>query len=224
MKHGLIKAFGIYLGTCSGHACFEHVGTPMLVSHHYDSDIGFPKTVDGPINFSFSSLKLGDPASAGIPIVPLGKEMVARCNAGLAQGKSIHVGFAFTQTVQMTLGADTRSWKHQGSGFGSPGSGLDSLGVEPLKDVDSSKTVSVQIPVVCEPVPEMAKTPPTILEAALGVTTSGNICPKPSTARVIIAAEAPRDVFYKIERADGTTTTADWIQGEIKISERPDGR
>jgi hypothetical protein len=78
---------------------FEHVGTPLLVSHHYHADIGFPQTIQGSVHFSFSSLKLGDPESPNIAIVPLGNEMVARCNAGLAEGKSIHEGFGFTQTV-----------------------------------------------------------------------------------------------------------------------------
>ncbi len=145
---GRIKAFGIYLGTCSGHACFEQVGTPLLGSIQLDPP--YVRSVDGTTSFSFSSLKLGDPGSPGIAVVPFGSEMVARCNAGLKEGQSIHKGFGFTHTVQMTLGADTRIWN--GFNFGSAGNNFV-LGNVLLTDVDFSKTVNVQIPVVCEAVP-----------------------------------------------------------------------
>jgi hypothetical protein len=61
------------------------------------------------------------------------------------------------------------------------------------------------------------KAPPKINEAALGIATSGQSCPKPATAEVMIAAEAPREVRYKIERGNGTTTTSGWIEGKIKM-------
>jgi len=154
LKHGLIKAFGIYLGTCSGHACFEQVSTPLLGSIHVNPP--YVKDIDGTTSFSFSSLKLGDPGSPGIPVVPFGAEIIARCNAGLEQGKSIHQGFGFMHTVQMTVGADTRIWN--GFKFGTAGHDFV-LGNDPLADIDFSKTFDVAIPVTCEGVPLGAGAP-----------------------------------------------------------------
>ena len=154
MKPGLIKAFGIYLGTCSGHACFEQVGTPLLGSIHVDPP--YVKHIDGTTSFSFSSLKLGDPGSPGIPVVSVGSEIVARCNAGLQDGKSIQQGFGFVHTVKMTLGADTRMWNQ--FQFGTAGNNFV-LGNKSLDDVDFSKTVDVAIPVTCEGLPPGAGAP-----------------------------------------------------------------
>lgn len=63
-----------------------------------------------------------------------------------------------------------------------------------------------------------------VTRAQLGVATFGDTCPKPAAATVMINAEAPRPVRYKIERGNGTTTTENWIQGEIKLQKAPDGR
>lgn len=148
LKHGRIKAFGIYLGQCDGHSCFEGVATPLLGSIHVDPP--HVKSLEGTTSFSFSSLKLGDPGGGGIPVVPVGAGIVERCNAGLSQGQSIRKGFGFLQAVQVTLGADTRMWT--GFKFGTVGKNFV-LGNEPLVDVDFAKTFTVNIPVTCEAVP-----------------------------------------------------------------------
>ncbi|WP_163270732.1 peptidoglycan-binding domain-containing protein [Chelativorans alearense] len=148
MKHGLIKAFAVFLGTCEGHACFETFGTPFLGSAIFGETS--PKSIDGTVSFSFPSGLLGGSNSGGIPLVPYGNEIIARCNAGLEEGKSLQNGFGFMHTVEMTLGADTKMW--DGFSFNSSGNGF-ALGSEPLADVDFSRTFDVALSVTCEAVP-----------------------------------------------------------------------
>ena len=93
----------------------------------------------------------------------------------------------------------------------------------PLGEYSKTAPATLTLKVLCAPLPAPIKAPPKVSEAALSVATSGASCPKPATGDVIIAAEAPRAVFYKIERGDGTTTTSDWIEGEIKLQKGPTG-
>jgi hypothetical protein len=96
----------------------------------------------------------------------------------------------------------------------------------PLADYSKTEFGTLTLRILCAPLPivQEAKAPPKITGAQLGVTAYGDSCPKPAAATVMIDAEAPRPVFYKIERGNGTTTTADWIEGEIKLQKAPDGR
>jgi hypothetical protein len=217
MKTGRIKNFGIFWGACSGHDCFSGSpfavpATPLLVSTAPAN--AYTKKISMTVNFTFPASII--PTNLPGPGISFGDQIIARCNAALEEGKSINEGHEFTFVQPVTLGTDTMMYT--GANFNSAGEGSYTFSPpNPMNDVDFSKTSQVVLPVTCQPVPETIKAPPKILEADIGVTTSGNTCPKPSTGRVIIAAEAPRAVFYKVERADGTTTTADWIQGEIKI-------
>jgi hypothetical protein len=207
---GKIREFGIYFGECGRgqHAsnCFEYGKANAQQIIYAEYGIGGANSINRPVYFQLESSKI---AKFGF-----GDAIIAQCNAVLSQNKDlIHKDHSFTMAFPVTVGFDT----YTGSGNNQIGQAVSGDGPWPLQDIDKARTISVSIPVVCVRKPVPAKAPPKILEADLGVTTSGNTCPKPSTARVIIAAEAPRAVFYKIERADGTTTTADWIQGEIKI-------
>ena len=215
LAHGQIRQFSIYLGVCSKRNCFEGIGTPLLGSIERKKNYG--KELDVEVSLPLPASKFPVSTATGIAPSPYGDQIVAACNAALSQGKTIDEGHNFTFHAPVTLGVDSRGWKPRiDLTFGSLGGGVLPLGIFEIKDVDFSHTFHVDVPVKCKPFSVGVKAPPKILEADLGVNASG-ICPKPSTARVIIAAEAPRAVFYKIERADGTTTTADWIQGEIKI-------
>jgi hypothetical protein len=209
-RSGKIKQYGIFWGSCSGHGCLQSSVHPLMFSKGVDD----AKSINKFDIFDFPTAKIPDNVLKTYAVPPpmhFGFYIIDRCNAALSQGKTIHDSHGFTTAIPVTLGFDTGITKDD---FDQAVSGD---GPHPLHDVDHSRTVNVVLGVVCEPAPETVKAPPKILEADFGVTTSGNTCPKPSTARVIIAAESPRAVFYKIERADGTTTTADWIQGEIKI-------
>jgi hypothetical protein len=159
MKTGRVKAAGIYLGACGGHQCFEGIATPLLGSAHFGSgtknlygNTVYPPKVEGAISLSFPAHRLGV-STTGIAVPAFGDAIIDRCNAGLNEGQSIHKGFGFTHTVQMTLGADTRTV--QAIVFDWPGGpdAIIELGSEPLTDVDFSKTINVQIPVICEAVP-----------------------------------------------------------------------
>jgi hypothetical protein len=81
---------------------------------------------------------------------------------------------------------------------------------------DNTVFGKMPVSVICQVETEV-KAPPKISEAALGIAISGQTCPKPATVEVMIAAEAPREVRYKIERGNGTTTTPGWIEGKIKM-------
>jgi hypothetical protein len=158
------------------------------------------------------------------PASGAGQSVLATCNAhaaeqkGAARDKEIFPGF-----YGVTLGVDTR---RDTSKLGGDATGFDASGqhgvVEPasqrpLQEYSKTTVGQLTLKILCAPLPQPVKAPPKIAEAALGVATSGNTCPKPATATVTIAAEAPRPVFYKIERGNGTTTTADWIEGRIKM-------
>jgi hypothetical protein len=208
-RGGKIREFGIYLGTCGRgqhpHSCFER-GHSKQKQIMYEESVGGANSINRLVHFQLETSRL---TQAG-----LGDAIIAQCNAALSDNKDIiTTGHSFTATVAFTVGFDTfiGSGKHHldEADFGD--------GPQPIQDIDKSRTIDVGIPVVCDPAPTTIEALPEIVDAALGVTTSGNTCPKPSTARVIMTAEAPRDVYYKIERGDGTSTTADWIHGNIKI-------
>jgi hypothetical protein len=204
---GKIREFGIYFGACGRgqhpHSCFE-MNKAKAHQIMYTESVGGKNSINRPVNFKLHSGKIAEFGFAN--------GIIAQCNAVLSQNPTlIHKSHSFTTFLPVTVGFDT----FKGSGKNYIGQAVHGPGPHPVQDIDKSRTIAVGIPVVCVPKPEPAKAPPKILEADIGVTTSGNVCPKPATARVIIATEAPRTVSYKIRRGP-TYTTADWIQGETK--------
>lgn len=152
-----------------------------------------------------------------------GQSILKTCNAhadeqrGAGRDKEIFPGF-----FGVTLGVDTRD---DPGILGLPDqttSGTGPVGLadqRPLTEYSKTEPGTLTLKILCAPLPAKVEEirQAKIAEAALGVAASGNTCPKPATATVTIAAEAPRPVFYKIERGNGTTTTADWIEGRIKL-------
>jgi hypothetical protein len=153
-----------------------------------------------------------------------GQSILNTCNAhadeqkGAASDKVIFPGF-FSVTLGVTTSYDPG---RLGGGSNAGYVAVGPVGIasqRPLADYSKTEPGTLTLKILCAPLPiiEETKAPPKIAEAALGVATAGDSCPKPATATVTIAAEAPRPVFYKIERGNGTTTTADWIEGRIKL-------
>ena len=204
---GKIREFGIYLGACGRgqhpHGCFE-MNEAKAHQIMYTEGVGGKKSINRPVNFKLHSSKIAEFGFAN--------GIIAQCNAVLSQDETlIHQPHGFTTFLPVTVGFDT----FKGSGKNYIGQAVHGPGPHPVQDIDKSKTITVSVQVVCVPKPVKAKAPPKIVEAEIGVTTSGNTCPKPAKARVIIATEAPRTVYYKIRRGP-VYTTADWIQGETK--------
>ncbi len=156
MKTGRIKAIGIFLGDCDGHQCIEGIAHPLLGSVHF-GDEGvygntiYPPEVEGQTSFVLQTSVLGV-STTGIAVPGFGDAIIKRCNAVLKSGGSIHKEHSFTHTVPMTLGADTRSIQSSLSNMGSLTETIV-LGNKPLEDVDFSKTIQVELPVICESVP-----------------------------------------------------------------------
>jgi hypothetical protein len=107
MAHGRIRQFGIFLGVCTGHNCFEGVGTPLLGSVPRDENLG--KELDLSVSLPLPASKF-IVSTTGIAPSPHGDQIVAACNAALSQGKTIHEGHNFTFHAPLTLGVDSRAW------------------------------------------------------------------------------------------------------------------
>jgi hypothetical protein len=166
MSRGRIKNFGIYWGACNGHDCFSPFavpGTPLLASTIGNA---YKKEINKTVNFSFPA-SIIPPSGAG-PGISLGDQIIAKCNAALAEGKTIEDGHAFTFPVPLTLGVDTMMWK--GAKSGTQGGGTISF--DPaiaMSDVDFEKTVHVNMPVTCQPVPKKILPPLELLSASFAV-------------------------------------------------------
>jgi hypothetical protein len=140
-----------------------------------------------------------------------GKSILQTCNAraeqqrGAAGDAEIYPGI-----FAVTLGVDTR--RDAGS-FVEPG--IQPLGWPsvPLSEYSKTAPSTLNLRILCASLPSKTAK---VTAATLNVATSGDKCPKPATADVTIAAEAPGPVLYKIESGNGTTTTPDWIEGRIK--------
>jgi len=208
---GALDGIVLHLGNCTGHGR----GCDSMPIMHRE----FPsaRSLSRVREFSFAI----PPNSA------LGAGILAKCNslADEARGAQEDVA-AGLFGMPVTLGVDTRRdpgvLSPTSPGLGPIEEGETGPSVDPFQTplTEYSKTANFApfiINVVCAPLPLAVKAPPKITEAAIGVTMAGGTCPKPATADVIIAAEEPRWVFYKIERGNGTTTTANWIKGRIKV-------
>jgi hypothetical protein len=194
---GALDGVIVHLGECTGH----HSGCDYKPVMYNNTPIG-RKYLDK-VKFSY----------AIPPDSDAGKSVLQTCNAhaeeqrGAAKDKETSAGYS------VTLGVDTR--RHSGD-FVGPGSFLHSN--QTLYEYSKTKTSTHTLRILCAPLPA-----PKITGAQLGVTAHGDSCPKPAGATVRIDAEYPRPVSYKIERGDGTTTTADWIKDKIELGKAPDG-
>lgn len=154
-----------------------------------------------------------------------GQSIIKTCNAyadqmrGRASDKEIFPGF-YTVTLGVHIIRD--AGRLGGGREIIEASGPDS----PLKNYSKTSPGTLMLKILCAPLPiiQEVKGPPRITGAQLGVATFGETCPKPAAATVMINAEAPRPVRYKIERANGTTTTENWIENRITLQKAPDGR
>jgi hypothetical protein len=204
---GAIDGVILHLGQCTGHR--RGCDTAPIMYQEFPSARDLGKRVF----FSFAI----PPGSAA------GQSILATCNAnageqrGAASDKEIFPGF-FGVTLGVDTRRDTSKLGGDATGFDPSGSRgvVDPARHKPLGEYSKTAAGTLTLRVLCAPLPQAIRAPPKITDAALGVTTSGDTCPKPATAEVLIAAEEPRAVFYKIERGNGTTTTPDWIQGRIK--------
>ncbi len=158
-------------------------------------------------------MSAADAVNFGTPGISLGLspelQLVARCNAKHSSPPEVD---EFLDQVELEVHAGVSSGPYKAHYV------RTDFGWTPEEATDATATVSTTFTasVFCQGPPfRSAEIPPKIVEASLGVTTSGNTCPKPAKARVIIATEAPRTVFYKIRRGPAYTTS-DWIQGETK--------
>lgn len=203
---GALSAVIVHLGQCTGH----RRGCDAMPILYQESPSARSLSKKTP-TFTFAP-----PLDSGA-----GQSILQTCNAhaeeqkGAARDKEIFPGF-----YSVTLGVATR--RDPGALGGGRLLGLGVLGIadhRPLHEYSKTATGQLTLKILCAPLPmiQEVKAPPTITEAALGVATSGETCPKPATGEVIIAAEAPRPVFYKIERGSGATTTSDWIEGRIRM-------
>jgi hypothetical protein len=203
---GAIDAVIVHLGQCSGHERGGCTDDPIMYQ-----ELPRARDLSAKRTFSFAI-----PPDSGA-----GRSILQTCNAhadeqkGAGQDKEIFPGF-----FGVTLGVDTR---RDPAGLSPPAGHVPGAVApsrhEPLAEYSKTATGQLTLKILCAPLPAKVEEikQVKIAEAALGVATSGNSCPKPATATVAIAAEAPRPVLYKIERGNGTTTTVDWIEGRIKL-------
>jgi hypothetical protein len=207
---GALDGVIVHLGQCTGH----RRGCDAMPIMYQE----FPSARDLGKKVSFSFAIPSDSVA--------GQSVLATCNAlaeeqkGAARDKEIFPGF-FSVTLGVDTRRDTSKLGGDATGFDASGSHgvVDPADHRPLGEYSKTEPGTLTLKVLCAPLPakieevKLAK----VTEAALAVATSGDACPKPAKATVIIAAEAPRPVFYKIERGNGTATTADWIEGRIKM-------
>lgn len=195
---GALDGIQVLFGACTGHrgVCRQ---TPSMYSE-FPSARDFHKTRE----FVFAVPRDSD----------AGKRILESCNAvaGRARGAQEDVALGAIRTT-VTLAVDTRrdtgaigTWELKEGCFG----------CENLEEYSKTRSFDVDLPLACAPLPQQIKAPPTITDAAIGVSTSGSTCPKPATADVMITAAAPRAVRYRIERGNGTTATPGWIEGRIR--------
>jgi len=203
---GALNGVIVHLGECTGDS--RGCDSMPVMYEEFPSARDFFKTR----TFSFAI-----PPGSGA-----GRSVLQTCNAhadeqrGAANDKKIFPGF-----FGVTLGVETR---RDPGRLGSDAIGFDStvdVGVpsefRPLAEYSKTAPSRLTLEILCAPLPQPIKAPPKVTDAAIGVAvTSRNMCPRPATAEVIIAASAPRAVRYKIERGNGTTTTPGWIEGRIR--------
>ncbi len=212
---GALSGVVVHLGQCSGHDRGGCTLNPILYQEFPSARSLSKKTP----TFTF----------APPPDSDAGQSILKTCNAhadeqrGAARDKEIFPGF-----FSITLGVETRRDAGAlggGHSLGNVASGVaDPADHRPLSAYSKTTTGQLTLTILCAPLPAPIKAPPKINGAQLAVATFGDTCPKPAAATVMIDAAAPRPIFYKIERGNGTTTTDDWIAGKIKLRKGPDGQ
>lgn len=137
IKRGRIMAWGIYAGECPG---TSHCNTSAPAVYSYSEE--HAASVNRDVAFSVPSSKFPVSNAGGIAKTPYGNQIVAQCNAHLANGGSIHKSHGFTATIPMTLGVDTETIANDAPS--------EVGGEHNVTQTDEKKTVNVNIPVICE--------------------------------------------------------------------------
>jgi hypothetical protein len=194
---GALDGLIVHLGQCTGHygGCNDK---PIM--HH-----GIPITRDffDTAKFSYAIPRDSD----------AGKSILQTCNARAEEQRGAAGDLEiFPAFFEVTLGVDTRRDLGAGDMLSPPTTPLGWPSV-PLREYSKTAPSTLNLRILCAPLPSKTAK---VTAATLDIAISGDKCPKPATADLTIAAEAPGPVRYKIERGNGTTTTPDWIEGRIK--------
>jgi hypothetical protein len=142
MGTGKISTWGIFIGQCVGNDCITAIGSLNAYAENGNS----AKEINKDISVAIPASKFPVSGGGGIAVSPFGNAIVAKCNAHLANGGSIHKSHGFTETIPMTLAVHT----HTGSNLPSE------IGHPTVAHVSDQKTINVNVPIVCEGVPGKA--------------------------------------------------------------------